>query len=148
MAIFDSTQAAGLFQTPVVRPNDRAYGGRSRCIQATVNYASQVAGTDQIRLGVLPAGCRFSHGIATTSVSTGSAVFAIGTSATHGSNGQYRAAAALTSVDTPTLFGPTAANAAAAAVSPDADQIVWMTWASANLPASGTLDIKLFYIAP
>ena len=120
------------------------YGGKIRRYTATITMASQVAGTDWFLLARLRAGEKFIGGRITTSASLGSAVAAIGTSSTHASNGQYRAAAAFTAVDTPTEFGLASAKASARLT---ADTDIFLTWASANLPASGTLVIEIDVLA-
>lgn len=120
------------------------YGGKIRRYTATITLGSQVAGTDWFLLARLRAGEKFIEGRITSSVTLGSAVVAIGTNATHASNGQFRAAAAFTTADTPTLFGLASAKAGARLT---ADTDVFMTWASANLPASGTLVIEIDVLA-
>lgn len=119
-------------------------GGKIRRYVATITLGSQVAGTDWFLLARLRSGEKFIGGRITTSVSLGSSVAAIGTSATHASNGQFRAAAAFTAVDTPTEFGLASAKAGARL---SADTDVFLTWASANLPASGTLVIEIDVLA-
>ncbi|MCA3186949.1 MAG: hypothetical protein INH13_25690 [Cupriavidus sp.] len=115
-------------------------GGKLRRYVATITLASQVAGTDWFLLARLRSGEKFIEGRITSSVSLGSAVVAIGTNSTHASNGQFRAAAAFTAVDIPTLFGLASAKAGARLA---ADTDIFMTWASANLPASGTFVAEI-----
>lgn len=141
MADLLSTELTGYSSKPVVKPNGNVYGARFRRYRATIALASQ-ATTDNILLAKPRAGEVFAFGVITSSVSLGSAVVAIGTSQTHASNGQLRAAAAYTAVDTPTFFG------LASAVSQSAlsdDTKVYATIATAALPASGTLVVDLYY---
>jgi hypothetical protein len=73
-----------------------------------------------------------------------SATLAIGTNKVHASNGQYRAAAVNTGVETPVLFGLTAAMGVAVT----AETPVYLTNGVANLPSAGILLIELFYASP
>lgn len=139
MADLYSIECAGFFSRPVVKPSAPAYGARRRRYRATITLASQ-ATTDNIFLGRFPAGSVPEVGFITSSVSLGTAVIAIGTNKVHASNGQYRAAAVFTAVETPTPFGLTAALSGAAL---SADTDVYLTIATAALPASGTLVIDL-----
>jgi hypothetical protein len=139
MADLFSIETAGAFSRPVVKPSAPAYGARRRRYRATITLASQ-ATTDNIYLGRFPAGSVPEVGFITSTVSLGAAVIAIGTSKVHGSNGQYRAAAVFTAVETPTPFGLSAALAGAAL---SADTDVYLTIATAALPASGTLVVDL-----
>lgn len=109
-------------------------------IRATVDYDGQ-ASADTIVLGKLPAGAAFSHGIITASATAGaSATIAIGTRA---SAALFRTAATFTAVDTPTLFGKSAA-ASAAPVTEETDVIA--TVGTAALPDSAAfLVIDIFY---
>src|SRR5947199_10559708 len=113
MADLFSTETAGLLSRPVVKPSAGAYGGRFRRYRATITLAAQ-ATTDNILLCVLPNGSYHAIGWVTASVSLGTSVIAIGTNKVHASNGQLRAAATFTVVDTPTPFGLSAALGGAA----------------------------------
>lgn len=158
MALYYSQQLAGDVALPKIKPTDPAYGGRTFRFRASINLASIDSATygtklttglttaDAIVLGRLPAGYVPDFGMLTSSVSLGTSVVAIGTSATHGSNGQYRAAGTFTAVDTPTLFGVTATMAAISALS--GDQLVYLTCATANLPSAGTLIVDLYCNKP
>lgn len=139
MADLFSLETAGVLSRPVVKPSAPAYGARPRRYRATITLASQ-ATADNIYLGRFPAGSIPEVGFITSSVSLGSAVVAIGTNKVHASNGQYRAAAVFTAVDTPTPFG-LAAALSGAALTVDTD--VYLTIATAALPSSGTLVIDL-----
>lgn len=141
MALLLSTQLAGINSRPVVKPSGAEFGGRMRRYRATITLASQ-ANADWIQIGVQNPGDIFAFGVITSSVSLATSVIAIGTSATHGTNGQFRAAATFTAVDTPTFFGPASAvsQVAATAITP-----LYLTSATAALPAAGTLNIDLFF---
>ncbi len=140
MADLFSIETAGLLSRPVVKPNAGAYGARWRRYRASITLAAQ-ATTDNILLGILPAGSIYGHGIITSSVTLGTSVVAIGTSKVHATNGQLRAAGTFTAVDTPTFFG-TAALLSGAALA--ADTPIYLTIATAALPGAGTLVVDLF----
>lgn len=140
MADLFSTEAAGLLSRPVVKPSAGAYGARSRRYRASITLAAQ-ATTDNILLCILPAGSIYEVGMLISSVTLGAAVIAIGTSQTHGTNGQLRAAGTFTAVDTPTPFGPAALLAGAAL---SADTRIYLTIATAALPAAGTLVVDIY----
>lgn len=144
---------AGQASRPIIKPSDPAYGGRlfryrsvlNLAAIATTTFGSTQAGlatTDWAMLGIIPAGYVFDYGVITSSVTLGTAVAAIGTSPTHASNGQLRAAATFTAVDTPTLFGLASAQAGAAYA---ADTPIYLTCATAAIPSAGTLVIDLYY---
>lgn len=141
MADLYSTETAGVDTRPQVKASAGAYGARMRRYRASITLATQTT-ADNILLAVIPAGSIFDFGMLTASVSLGTAVVAIGTNKVHASNGQLRAAAVNTAVDTPALFGLTAAMVQAALT---ADTRIYLTIATASLPASGTLDIDLYY---
>lgn len=144
MPVFYSAETAGLDQLPVIKASGPAYAGSLKVFQSTITLPNPAIGTaDQIVLADVPAGYKFVYGVLTSSVSLGTAVVAIGTNQTHGSNGQYRAAATFTAVDTPTLFGVTATGSAAATLT--ATTRIWLTIATAALPTSGTVTVQLYY---
>lgn len=141
ITVFDGTR-------PPQQALTQRQGAKLRVIEAAINLATTTAITtaDEVLLGRLPPGAVFEYGIITASATMGaSAALAIGTGATHASNGQYRAAAVFTAVETPTMFGLTAAMEAAP-VTGETD--VFLTVGAANLPTSGRLNIKIFYTAP
>lgn len=142
MATLYSTETAGLDSLPVVKAAAPSYGGSVKVFQSTITLATQTT-SDAIVLADVPAGYKFLYGVITTTASLGSAAVAIGTNATHGSNGQYRASAVFTATDTPTLFGVAATGPAAATLT--ATTRIYLTCTTANLPASGTLAVQLFY---
>lgn len=125
------------------KPRASAYAARVKRMRATITLASQTT-SDTIIIGNLPSGATFAYGILNTDTSLGSSTLAIGIS---GSTGKYRAAATFTSTNTPTMFA-TAATQGVADPGLSADEQVIATIAAANLPASGTLIVDLFYSAP
>jgi hypothetical protein len=144
MAILYSTETAGFGTSPVSPPRAPAYGGRVKAIRNVITLASQTT-SDAIHLGVIPAGAIPLPGVLAASASLGSSVVAIGTNSTHGSNGQLRAAATFTATDTPTFFGVVAGIDDTPYSS---DTPIYLTIATANLPASGTLVVILYYLQP
>lgn len=156
MPLLYSQNLAGQASRPIIKPADPAYGSNVKRFRSVLNLAAVATTTfgstqaapgtgDWVMLAIAPAGHVFDFGIITSSVSLGSAVVAIGTNTVHASNGQYRAAAVFTAVDTPTMFG-TATGQAAAALT--ADTPVYLTAATAALPSSGTLVIDLYFNKP
>ena len=98
------------------------------------------------RLSELRRGVRGAAGPAGAFTLGGTAEVAIGTNATHASNGQFRASATFTSANTPTLFGNAAAMDDSALT---AKETVLATIAVAALPNSADYAIvHLYYIAP
>lgn len=156
MPLLYSQQLAGQASRPIIKPTDPAYGSRNFRFRSVINLAAVATGTfgsaqagisttDWAMLAIIPAGYVFGFGIITSSVTLSTAVVAIGTSPTHASNGQLRAAGTFTAVDTPTLFGPASAQAAAAYTT---DTPIYLTAATAAVPSSGTLVIDLYYSKP
>ncbi len=139
MTALYSIETAGVNSRPVVKPASGAYGGRMRRYRGSFTMAAQ-ATTDNILLSQLPAGSFFAFGVLTASATLGTAVIAIGTSATHGSNGQYFAASTFTAANTPTMFGLAAAIGGAVL----ADTNVYLTIATAALPGAGTLIADIY----
>lgn len=138
MATTNAQPYAGLLSTPQTLPNGaQGYGGKLIVFRAVITYASQAA-ADVIRLFKLPAGILPVVGILNADTSSGSTTIAIGNSTTAA---KYRAAAAFTSTDTPTLFGK---NAAVGGYAPlTAAEEVLATLAAATAPSSGQLTIDL-----
>ena len=125
------------------KPKASVYGGRLKRMRATVTLAAQTT-SDTLSLGNLPAGAVFAFGVINTDTSLGTSTLSIGTAA---SAAAYRAAATFTATDTPTLFGKAAAEAGSDTGATTETQIVG-TIATANLPASGTLVVDVFYSIP
>lgn len=145
MAAYLSTELGGSAnQTSVpvgYKPAASVYGGRLKRLRASFTYAAQTT-SDTLTVGNLPAGATFAYGVLNTDTSSGTTTLAIGTS---GSTAKYRAAAAFTSTDTPTLFG----KAAPVVASPlSAEETVIITLAAATAPASGNLVVDLYYSMP
>lgn len=122
---------------PVDLPMAGDIHGRVRVFNEKVVLASQPT-TDIIEVARLPKGARVLYGLLDSTVSLGSATLAVGIA---GTPAKYRAAAAFTAVDTPTLFGP----AVAAGEALTAEEVVILTIATAALPATGTLRVMIFY---
>lgn len=129
---------------PARQPGNQ--NGKVRSIQARINLATLDINTaDNVLLGILPNGAVPLYGVMIASVTMGaSATLAIGTNKVHASNGQYRAAAVFTTAETPAVFGLSAAMG----VPVTAETPVYLTNGVADLPASGTLIIELFYASP
>lgn len=143
MAAYLSTELGGSANqtaAPVgYKPAASVYQGRLKRLRATFTLNSQ-ATTDTLVVGNLPAGSTFAFGVVNASATLGaSATVAIGTS---GSAGKYRAAATFTAA-APTLFGDSAAAAAASPLA--AEEQVIVTIGTAALPSSGTFIVDLFY---
>lgn len=141
MADYLSTELAGIYSTPVVKPFGAIYGGRPRYYRATITLNTQTTSDDTL-LAILPAGSNYFIGWLTSSVSLGTSTIAIGTNKVHGSNGQLLAATTFTAVNTPTPFG-IATLLGIATLALTADTPIYLTQGTASLPASGTLVIYL-----
>lgn len=139
MAVFYSNELANFTSQPVVKPSAVVgVGGRLRRYSGSITLASQTT-SDTIVVAQIPAGADFAFGVLTSSVTLGTSTIAIGIT---GNTGLYRAAGTFTAVDTPTMFGPATAVKAANLT---AEQQVFITIATANLPASGTLVVDLYF---
>lgn len=141
-----SKEATGVFDgtRPARKQNGAALGGLRR-MRASYNLATDGAVTtaDNILLGKLPQGAVFAYGVLTVSVTMGaSAALAIGTSKTHASNGQYRAAAVATSANAPALFGIHTAQIADPLTG---ETSVYLTVGAADLPGAGILNVDIFF---
>jgi hypothetical protein len=128
------------------RPRATVQGGVLRRLRGTFTLsATAVTTADTLVIGNLPAGATFAYGVITASATMGaSAPLAIGTT---GATGKYRAAATVTAADTPTMFGP-ASQVGVADPGRTAEELVFVTIASASLPTAGTLVVDLYYSAP
>lgn len=124
------------------RPAATNYHARERSIRATITMAGQLT-TDTLLFGVLPPGATFARGVIVASATLGAAAtLAIGIA---GATGKYRAAALHTAVDTPTLFGITAAMDDPPLT---AEESVIGTIAAAALPGAGTFIVYIMYTMP
>jgi hypothetical protein len=147
MAAYLSTELGGSANqtsAPVgYKPRATVYGARLKRLRASFVYNSQ-ATTDTLVVGNLPAGATFAFGVLTADTSSGTTTLAIGTAA---SNAKYKAAAAFTTTDTPTIFGKTAVVGAADPGLTAEEQVI-VTLAAAGAPASGNLVVDLYYSMP
>lgn len=148
MAAYLSTELGGSANQTAApagyKPRASVYNARLKRLRGTFTMASQVFGTDTLVVGNLPAGATFAYGVLTASATLATSTLAIGIA---GTTGKYRAGAVFTSADTPTLFG-TAATIGAADPALAAEEQVFCTIGIANLPASGTLVVDLYYSMP
>lgn len=128
---------SGYQSQPYQLPNpSQGYGGKLVVYLAKITYAAQAA-ADDIKLFKLPKGCLPLFGFLNADTSSGSTTIAIGIS---GSTGKYRAAAAFTATNTPTLFGVVAGLGI---VPLAADEEILATLAAATAPGSGTLYVGM-----
>lgn len=146
MAAYLSTDLAGTANqtsAPVgYKPAATVVQARLKRMRGLFTLNTQTT-SDTLVIGTLPTGATFAFGLLTQTVTFGAtATVAIGTT---GATGKYRAAAVSTAVDTPTLFGVTAAVGASPLT---AEEQVFVTIAAASLPASGTLVVDLYYSLP
>ena len=131
-----STIATALAATFKDYPASALVGGKLEVLsQERFTLASDAVASYAIG-PIIPVGAVPLLGIITTTVSLGSSTIAIGIA---GTTGKYRAAAAFTTADTPTLFG----NAVVLGVALTAAKQLLLSVAAAALPASGTLHIAL-----
>ena len=147
MAAYLSTELGGSAnQTSAptgYKPRATVYQARLKRLRATFTYASQTT-SDTLVVGNLPAGATFAYGVLTADTSSGSTTLAIGIA---GTTAKYKAAAAFTATDTPTLFGKAAVVGAADPALAAEEQVI-VTLAAATAPASGTLVVDLYYSMP
>jgi hypothetical protein len=129
-------------QTPVGQIDGSSQGGHVRVYREQITLASGVGTTaDTIVVAYPSKGEQFLFGALTSTVTLGTSTVAVGIT---GATGKYRAAAAFTAVDTPTLFGAGAAGLGGAGKL-TGDEEVFLTIGTANLPASGTLTVDLYF---
>lgn len=137
MAVLFGANTAPRGLTPVGQMDGSQQGGNVRVYREIITLAAQTT-ADTIVVAYPSKGESFLRGVLTASVSLGTSTVAIGVA---GATGKYRTAGAFTATDTPTLFG----NAAAMAAKLAADEAVFITIGTANLPASGTLIVDLYF---
>lgn len=144
MAQTFSNELSGSSSTPVVKASaTAAYGARLRRYRASIVLASQVFGAgNEVVLAKVPAGLTFAYGVIATDTTLGTSTVAVGVS---GTAAKYKAAAVFTAIDTPTLFGTTAQIEQASLT---AEEVILLTVAVANLPASGNLVVDLYFSTP
>ena len=139
----DLTGSANQTSVPVgYKPAATVYGARLKRLRGSFTMATQTT-SDTLVIGNLPAGATFAFGKLTSSVSLGTSTIAVGIT---GTTGKYRAAAVFTATDTPTDFGTAAQVANSTPLA--AEEQVFVTIATASLPASGTLVVDLYYSMP
>jgi hypothetical protein len=145
MAAYLSTDLAGSANqttTPVgYKPAATVVQSRLKRLRGLFTYNTQTT-SDTLVIGNLPSGATFAFGAITTSASTSTATLAVGIS---GATGKYKAAGAVTTTDTPQLFGLAAEVGGAPTT---AETQVFVTIGTASLPASGTLVVDIFYSLP
>lgn len=134
MATFNSVQAAA--KAAGAKLDGRIHGGTLRRFRADVQLAAQASG-DVGNLVTLPRGYSFAFGVLNSDTSLATATISIGVAA---STAKFRAAAAFTAIDTPTLFGKQAPTEEAEG---DAQDIT-LTVGTAALPAAGNLTVDIY----
>lgn len=137
MTVFHGQQMTKLRISPVKPPAPGFVDGTVRCFVEEIALAGQTT-ADTIEVARLPKGAVPLFGVLETDTSLGTATVAIGIA---GATGKYRAAAAFTATDTPTLFG--AGDAVGEALA--GEEVVFVTIGVASLPASGTLRVMFVY---
>ena len=144
MTVLYSTELASIAATPVVKANaTKGYGARLRRYRGTITYATQRyagGGPDTTIVAVVPAGSIFAFGVITSDTSSGSCTIGVGIT---GSTVKYKAQAAFTATETPTVFGKAAVVGLATPLI--ADETIFVTYGAADAPASGTLVIDLYF---
>lgn len=139
MATLYSAEMDGLLNsTPVSLPSGGVVDGNVRVKRATITLASQTT-SDTIVIAKAMAGENFLYGAINNTVSLGTSTIAIGVA---GATGKYKAAGTKTTTDTVALFGVTAAQTTVSS-----DEEIFITIGTANLPASGTLIVDLYFSA-
>lgn len=123
-----------------------AYDAKVRRFTATIDLAENaVKNGDTVLIAKVPKEYRFAYGLITSSVSLGTATVSVSAKNVDtgaATAGKYRPAAVMTTASQPVLFG--AAGAGAAKTAPEE---VYLEIATADLPASGTLQVDLFFSA-
>lgn len=138
MATLYAAETAVLGTTPPGKLEAKNQGATTVVYTATITLASQTT-SDTIVIAQVPENLRFAYGMLNSTVSLGTSTIAIGIA---GATGKYRAAATFTATQTPTPFGVVAATNAATAAG---GETIFITIATASLPASGTLDVQLHF---
>jgi hypothetical protein len=145
MAAYLSTELGGSANQTAIpvghKPVATVYGARLKRLRGSFVYNAQTT-SDTLVVGNLPVGASFAFGVLTADASSGSTTLAVGIS---GTAAKYKAAAAFTATDTPTVFGK------AACVGADplaAEEQVIVTLAAATAPSSGNLYVDIYYSMP
>jgi len=142
MTVFYANELAPRNAVPVGQVDGAVVNSHVRGHRATITLAAQTT-SDTIVVALPNAGDSFLFGVLTSDTSLGSSTVAIGNATTAG---KYRAAAVFTATNTPTLFGAFTAAAGTYTKLPLAET-VFITIAAANLPASGTLVVDMYFAA-
>lgn len=145
MANFNMNPYSGMLTTPVsLAGADKGYGGRIIALTATLTMAAQASGSTLKAFKANP-GWLFMGGFVLTNTTLATAQFSIGGTAVTGTfqAAQYRAAAVLTTIDTPQPFMNNIAASTPWLTDPVApyttsEEFV-LTTSVAALPASGIL---------
>lgn len=137
MAVLFGAYTAPRSSTPAGLVDGGVQGGHVRVYREKIALTGQTT-ADTIVVAFPSSGETFLSGMLTSDVSLGTAQVSLGVT---GSPAKYRALATHTVPDTPTPFGKTAAQLAKLA----SDETVFLTIATAALPASGTLIVDLFF---
>jgi hypothetical protein len=137
MAVLFGANTAPRSTTPAGLVDGSLQGGHVRVYREKITLTGQTT-ADTIVLAFPSSGESFLVGVLTSDVSLGTAQVSVGSSA---SPAKYRALAAHTAIDTPTLFG----RAASQGVKLAADETTILTISTANFPVGGTLIVDLYF---
>lgn len=133
MTAYNTTQLAGMASQPFQLPTaENGYGARSVKYLTSITFASQASGST-INGPVIPKGKIVESITTIVDTSTGSATLQIGNAT---SAGKYRAAAAQTTISTPTSTIVTLVDPPVAST---AEEQIIVTTGGASLPASGIM---------
>ena len=126
---------------------DKGYGGKLVGFTAVGTFAGQGA-TATWQAFKIPASYILLYGLIAVDTTTGSTTVAVGVA---GDTARYKAAAAMTTINTPILFSSVIAASSPLQVDPPvpmgADTEVLVTLAAATLPSTGTLQITAVCMA-
>jgi len=141
MAVLYAANATSAFNTnPPTKNGPEVGGGRLRVMTDTITYASQTTSDTIVLFGKkLPIGATVLGGTITTSVTTGTSTVALGIT---GSTTKYLSATAYTTANIPVNFG----SAAGVGSVTTAEEQLFFTIGTGSLPASGTMDVVLYYV--
>ena len=141
MTVLYGTITAPRGANPVGVVDGSLQGGHVRCYREIITLATQTT-SDTIVVALPSKGESFLYGIHTTDTSLGSSTLAMGAT---GATGKYRAAAVFTTTLTPTLFGAVLTNLNGLSAKLTADEVSFITIATASLPASGTYIVDMYF---
>ena len=137
MAVLYGAYTAPRSSTPQGQVDGSLQGGHVRLYREKIALSAQTV-ADTIIVALPSAGETFISGTLTSDVSLGTAQISVGVAS---STAKYKALAVHTTVDTPVSF----AKAASQSAKLTTDEIVFITIATASLPASGTLIVDLYF---